>query len=280
MARWTAKRPNEEYLEDILSAADAWRERCLLQDGSVFLDDEALWTRDNVQELKEACPPPRHGTRDTSWSFLRQQLQDKRPQIIRLAAEAVWLTDLYPTTRAGEEPSWKRTRFEELWKSSGSPPPESKHLSDQALQGVGNVPGQHWVVQHPLKFLLVMADRWKAVPHRVEIAKDPWRFVDFLNETLPRNPNRPMRNALLYLLYPDVFEPIGSSETSARSSRRLSIDCPSRSPTPACGFRTTERFTKSARSSKGSTGGSTSSMRTSSHSGPPTNPIPSNRPSL
>ena len=79
MARWTAKRPNEEYLEDILSAADAWRERCLLQDGSAFLDDEELWTRENVQELREACQPPIHGSTDTSWSFLKQQLQDKRP---------------------------------------------------------------------------------------------------------------------------------------------------------------------------------------------------------
>ena len=213
MARWTGEGPNQEYLEDILSAADAWRERCLLKkDGSVFLDDEELWSRENVQELREACQPPRHGTRDTSWSFLKQQLQDKRPEILRLAAEAVWLTDLYPTTRAGEAPSWKRNRFKELWESSSPPPPESKHLSDRALQGVSNVPGQHWVVQHPLQFLLVMSDRWKAVPRRVEIAKDPWRFVDWLNETMPRNPSRPMRNALLYLLYPDVFEPIGSSE--------------------------------------------------------------------
>ena len=216
MARWTGEGPNQEYLEDILSAADAWRERCLLKDGSVFLDDEELWSRENVQELREACQPPRHGTRDTSWSFLKQQLQDKRPEILRLAAEAVWLTDLYPTTRAGEAPSWKRNRFKELWESSSPPPPESKHLSDRALQGVSNVPGQHWVVQHPLQFLLVMSDRWKAVPRRIEIAKDPWRFVDWLNETMPRNPSRPMRNALLYLLYPDVFEPIGSSEDKRR----------------------------------------------------------------
>ena len=55
MARRTGEGPNQEYLEDILSAADAWRERCLLHDGSVFLDDEELWTRENVRELKEAC---------------------------------------------------------------------------------------------------------------------------------------------------------------------------------------------------------------------------------
>ena len=214
MARRTGEGPNQEYLEDILSAAAAWRERCLLKDGSVFLDDEELWTRKNVQELREACQadPTRHDGRDTSWAFLKPQMQDKRPEILRLAAEAVWLTDLYPTTRAGEGPSWKRNRFKTLWESSSPPPPESKHLSDRALRGVGKVPGQHWVVQHPLQFLLAISDRWRAVPRRVEIAKDPWRLVDWLNETMPRNPNRPMRNALLYLLHPDIFEPIGSSD--------------------------------------------------------------------
>ena len=159
MARWTGERPNQEYLADILSAADAWRERCLMKDGSVFLDDEDLWSRENVQELREACQadPTRHDGRDSSWSFLNQQLQDKRPEILRLAAEAVWLTDLYPTTRAGEGPAWKRNRFKTLWESSSSQPPESKHLSDRVLRGVGNVPGQHWVVQHPLQFLLVVS---------------------------------------------------------------------------------------------------------------------------
>ena len=63
----------------------------------MFLDDEELWTRANVQELREACEPTGHLSQDTSWSFLIQQLQDKRPEILRLAAEAVWLTDLYPT---------------------------------------------------------------------------------------------------------------------------------------------------------------------------------------
>ena len=85
MARWTAKRPNEEYLEDILSAADAWRERCLLQDGSVFLDDEELWTRENIRELTKACRPDsrKHGGgRDGSWSLLRQQMEGKRPVIV------------------------------------------------------------------------------------------------------------------------------------------------------------------------------------------------------
>ena len=215
MARWTGEGPNQEYVEDILAAADAWRERCLMKNGSVFLDEE-LWSRENIQKLREACLPDskRHGTEDTSWSFLREQLEDKQPEILRLAAEAVWLTDLYPTTKDVEAPSWKRSRFEELWESSPRPP-DSKHLSDRTLRGVSSVPGAHWVVQHPLQFVLAMSDRWKAEPQQVELAKDPWRFVDWLNEkSIYRS--SPMRNELLYLLYPDHMEPIASPTAKRR----------------------------------------------------------------
>ena len=187
----------------------------------MFLDDEELWSRENVQELREACPPPRHGTRDTSWSFLKQQLQDKRPEILRLAAEAVWLTDLYPTRWAGEGPSWKRSRFEELWESSSSPPPESKHLSDRTLQGVSNVPVAHWVVQHPLQFLLAMSERWKAEPQRVELTEDPWRFVRWLDGDGSIYHSSPMRNELLYLLFPDYMESIASPTEKHRIVKSL-----------------------------------------------------------
>ena len=212
MARWTAKRPNEEYLEDILSAADAWRERCLIEDGSVFLDEEKLWSRENIRELIEACRPDSrtHGGRDGSWAFLMQQMEGEQPAIVRLAAEAVWLTDLYPTTKHSEASSWKRSRFEELWESSSPPPPESKHLSDLALRGVSNVPQAHWVVHFPLQFVLAISERWKAEPQRVEIAKDPWQFVHWLDRGARTYRSSPMRNELLYLLFPDHMEPIAS----------------------------------------------------------------------
>ena len=54
MPRWIREDPNQEYLNDILTAADVWRKRCFITDGSVF-GDEALWTLQNVQELSEAC---------------------------------------------------------------------------------------------------------------------------------------------------------------------------------------------------------------------------------
>ncbi|MCY4374004.1 MAG: AAA family ATPase [Spirochaetaceae bacterium] len=213
MARWTGEGPNQEYLKDILAAANAWRKRCLLEDGSMFLDDEELWSRENIQELREACPSDsRTGGRgrDGSWSLLKQQMEAERAEIVRLAAEAVWLTDLYPTTRHAEPSSWKRSRFEILWESASPPPPESKHLSDRTLRGVSDVPQAHWVVHFPLQFVLDTCERWKAEQQRVGLANDPWQFVRWLDRGGSTYHSSPMRNELLYLLFPDDMEPIAS----------------------------------------------------------------------
>ena len=213
MSRWIGPSPEYDYVNDILAAADAWRERCFMADGSVF-GDEALWTSDNVRELETSCPRDYEGISkaDESWSLLRQQLEGKRPEILRLAAEAIWLIDLYPTLRGDQAPTWKRRRFNELWKLSGAEPSDSEHLSDRALQGIGWVQPSHWFVHFPVEFLLRLVERWKAEPDRRELATDSWRFVDWLDESMSENPNRPMRHALLYMLYPDNLEPLGSSD--------------------------------------------------------------------
>ena len=85
-----------------------------MADGSVF-GDEAIWTLQNVQELSEACSGIESmASDDETWSWLKTQLQGKRPEVIRLAAEAVWLIYLYPTTTE-DAPTWKRDRLSQLW---------------------------------------------------------------------------------------------------------------------------------------------------------------------
>ena len=47
MSRWIG----HDHIDAVLGAAEAWRKRCFLADGSLF-SDEVLWTLDNIQELK------------------------------------------------------------------------------------------------------------------------------------------------------------------------------------------------------------------------------------
>ncbi len=212
MSRYIGPSPEYDYVNDVLAAAEAWRERCFVTDGSMF-GDEPLWTLENVQELDAACAEgsPGYGE-DVTWSWLKEQLKGERPEILRLAAEAVWLTDLYPKTIEEDAPTWKLNRFREIWELSDARVPESEHLNDPALRGIRSVHSRHWWVHLPLRFLLQATQQWKMEPQRVEMGNDPWRFVYWLDEKMTEDPDRPMRHALLYLLYPDYMEPTGRSE--------------------------------------------------------------------
>ena len=53
MSRYIGPSPEYDYVNDILAAAEAWRDPCFMADGFVF-GDEALWTLQNVQDLGAA----------------------------------------------------------------------------------------------------------------------------------------------------------------------------------------------------------------------------------
>lgn len=212
MARWIGPEPEFAYIRDILAAAGAWRERCFMADGSVFTD-ESLWSRQNIEELERTCAEPpvdweaAKESGITGWGQfkdrLRNNLQEERPEVIRLAAEAVWIVCLFPTP-IEEGPNWKRDRFNEIWEIVGSDPPVSPHLSDPALRGVNAVNVRHWKIDHPLRYLLKIVRLWKTTTPRVDL-QPPWEFIDWLERTDPER-RLPMRNALLYLLFPDYVE--------------------------------------------------------------------------
>lgn len=218
MARWIG--PNRD-ISDVLAAAEAWRDRCFLGSGSVF-EDEPLWTLENIRRLKELCRREKKETDEGAWVRLTQQLSDATPQVVRMAAEAVWLAYLFPDAK---DATFKRERFRELWELSGANRPDSAHLRDSALQGIGHVYSPHWQIHNPLQFLLEMLERWaKAQPKA--LPDEPWDFIDWLDDELSQYPRRPMRHALLYLLYPDYVERIASESHKNKISESFSDRLP------------------------------------------------------
>ena len=221
MARWIGPRPEHDYIDDVLAAAADWKERCFLADGSVFTD-ESLWTAENVEDLEQLVhdiepSPPRdeHGL----WGMaqLKEKLNDVRPELVRLAAEAFWVALLYPHSE-DKPPRWKRDRFNDLWTMKGSAQPAilRQHLiDDRALRGVAYVDSNHWSIRLPLSYLLKMVRLWKTTePRPVDLQQEPpWEFVGWLSSKMDQEmPDRPMRNAILYLLFPDYIERVESSK--------------------------------------------------------------------
>ena len=196
-------------LNAVLRASDAWRELCFIADGSLF-SGETLWSLHNVRELKRYfIENPIEGADRTFIDKLKEQLNSAPVEVIRLTAEVVWFLQLFPNSSA-IKPQTKRTQIKEVWEWSGSNLPESPYLSDRTLMGVGK-PGIAYLTrrQDQFGFFLDVLDQHKALPEarRTElmIEDPPWQFMSWL-DAIEHADRRPIRNAILYFLFPDDLE--------------------------------------------------------------------------
>ena len=205
MARWIGY----DHADSVLGAADAWRARCFLADGSLF-SEQALWTLENMRDLKERfLGNPIEGADRTFFEKLNVQLDGAPGEVVRLAAEVVWFLLLFPMWSA-TRPDTKREQIGNVWRWSGGDLSETPFLADEALMGVGH-PGTAYLTRRneQFGFLLEVFERWKSLPvaDRDELMTEgaPWGFVAWL-DAFEHADRRPVRNALLYFLFPDELE--------------------------------------------------------------------------
>ena len=211
MSRWIG----HDHANAVLGASDAWRERCFVADGSLF-SEESLWTLDKISDLKGRFlgNPIDDADRDF-FDKLSEQLNGAPGQVVRLAAEVVWLLVLFPISSA-TKPDTKREQIRNVWGWSGAHLPDSPFLTDQALMGVGT-PGRRYLAyrHEQFGFVLEVMEGWKSLAATERdglMAEDvPWGFMAWLDE-FEHAARRPVRNALLYFLFPDRLERSLSNE--------------------------------------------------------------------
>lgn len=193
--------------------AETIRRDCLIGDGSVFFPDQAIWTRENFDDLHEAfVANPLEDKRRFDEKF-REQLSEAKPDTRRLASEVLLTYVLFVNGLL--RPSTKRKLVELPLELNDEDLPDG-HPAVRALQqGIGN-PGSGFSMYRPeeLTFLIEMGRRLKGLDDdtRKELLADdsPWAFGDWLDEEVPGADSRQMRHILLHLLYPDHYERVGS----------------------------------------------------------------------
>ena len=205
MSRWIG----HDHINAVLKASDTWREKCVLSDGSIF-SRQALWTPGNIHELKRRfLEHPIEGSDRDFFDKLKEQLDGAPNEVIRLASEMIWFLLLFPIASA-TKPDTKRSQIKDIWSWSGTHLPKTVFLEDHALKGVGH-PGTAYLTRRheQFGFFLEAMDRWKKLSKEKQeelMAVDvPWKFVEWLDE-IDGADRRPVRNAILYFLFPDNLE--------------------------------------------------------------------------
>lgn len=200
MARWHRS-------PEVLDAAQRWRDRCLLADGSIF-SERRLWTLENLGYLERHFVQNLDTGTGTFLEKLEEQLRPSPAATKQLAAELMWILYL-SVSENSILGGTKRLQIRQIWEWSGEAlPDEPEALGDVLDDGVAN-PGTGFQTHRwrELAFAIQLAQAWKrlAAGEQERLIRNPWEFARWV-DAQPSGRGRQFRHMLLYLLFPDHFE--------------------------------------------------------------------------
>ena len=198
--------------QEILQAAERWRDDCLIAQGSIFGED-SLWTVQNVQLLKKHYSENLKKGKGDFFQQLEMQLSDAPPVVFRLAAETLWVMSLITISNVTSA-STKRMQVKKVYAWSGIDIHDDHWALGEVLdKGVAN-PGMGYLIRRwrNFFFFIEFLIQWTELldEDRSKLLGDGWEFSSWL-ETIEESDTRQLAHILTYLLFPDQFEPIVSS---------------------------------------------------------------------
>ncbi|MBN1958636.1 MAG: AAA family ATPase, partial [Desulfuromonadales bacterium] len=208
-------RYSEHDTSRIYEAAEAFRNNCLLRNGSLLFEQANLWRPELLDSIHKAfVATPDEGDRSFIDKF-RDQIKPAGTEVIRLAAELLAVYFLFPSNVGGFR---KRQVVNEVLGWAGDNLPETHLLSQAFEHGIGSG-GQGYNTRRPFEiaFLIEFAKGWKALTTEQQqtASNDPWKFQELVDATEDAE-SKQLRHMLLHLLFPDSFERIASGNHKRR----------------------------------------------------------------
>ena len=203
-----------EGVENVYAAAQEWVDRALRSDDSLFEAGQAIWTSDNLAELREQFLDNLDESHDRFYVKLERQLSGGTPQVYQLMGEVLYVHFLI-VWHGNMKSDTKKDRIDQVLGWSPDTVSIPAKLLDGLAPGIANL-GMMLGSQHLLGFIIEFAEQWKEqeLGNRKRLLGDPWSFKEFAASfafrsiLLKRHPNsaRMQREALLHLVFPDTFE--------------------------------------------------------------------------
>ena len=218
-----SSRKTGDGFEHVYAAAQSWVERALCSDDSLFTPGKQIWSRQRLGELRE-----RFLDRYDEWkgpSFFEKLdplFSDAPPEVCQLMAEAVYVTYLI-VWKGAIGRSQKQSRINQVLGLSPAPADIPDDLARGLEPGIAH-PGAFFIANfgiHP-GYIIEFVEQWKekSRDEQAELLDEPWAFKDaalnvpFRSAVLRDSPFSPVaqREAMLHLVFPDVFEGIVSTD--------------------------------------------------------------------
>ena len=197
----------------VIEAAETWKERCLLENGSIFTD-EAIWTPESLAELHHFYTENFDEGPDAFLVKLERQLEAAKSETKKLAAEMLWFMQLFVSAE-GMKGETKRQQLTQVWSWSGDELDlANPHVGDVLEDGIGN-PGTAYNTRKWAEFnyLIGVVGRFKSLlaDEQKRVIGDPWEFSAWL-DGIEGFGKPQLRHIIKFLLFPDYFERISTGK--------------------------------------------------------------------
>lgn len=206
MSRYTGA----EQADQILKAASEWRQRCLIDGGSLF-SNKNLWNSQYLAEIERDVINSQLELEGNFMHRLKEQLASVSPEAKQLAAEMLWLLFLCASNISVRT---KREQISTLWELANEPlNSDNPLLKDVVLSGVGSAgTGFNTFRAREFAYLTNVIKALLAQPSAEREARlsDGFTFAEWLS-VIPENASRQFRHMLMFMLFPDNFERIFSN---------------------------------------------------------------------
>lgn len=192
---------------------ERWKERCLVESGSLLLDDRAIWSQGHLADFRSRLlDTPLEGTDQSFEEKLALQLDGAPDDVRWLAAELVAVYLLFAREAIGGET--KRSMLKRILDPlDPEQTPGWSALAATMDEGIGN-PGVGYNIHRDRQvgYLIDFCLRFKAKDpdERRRLLGEPWQLLRFADDASDGIAVREMRHILLHLLRPDEFERISS----------------------------------------------------------------------
>ena len=197
----------EKKTKPILKAAEHWKQKGLLTDGSIF-GDESLWKLIYFEALERYFINQPDEGEGNFFEKLSAQLEPTVSEVKQLAAELLWTMFLCPSNIGVAK---KKEGIQSIWTWSGKPFPENTlWLKDAVFSGIGSAGTAYntnrW--RELAFFIRLMIGLKKLDQKELKVLlEDGWKLAEWL-EQIPECNVRQFRHMMLFLLFPDNFERI------------------------------------------------------------------------
>jgi MoxR-like ATPase len=210
MAIFYSKVPNDR--KAVYEAAEKWKNECLLRDGSLIWDGEAIWTEQNMNRFRSIFIERPDESGDSFDDKLKKQLENETEAVYKFVIEMLFMYHLYTSSVSYET---KMNKLETVASWKGIKINRSLPIFDSLKEGMGST-GTYFNVQKyfEISFLFLVTDYIKRQPieKRKELLESPTDLKNMAEEIRQKQIGKrvQMIHVFLHLLLPDYFEPIAS----------------------------------------------------------------------